>query len=41
MNVDSMGLTNKTKEKNIASSQDKAKAIIFVRRRLDECLKCE
>jgi len=35
------GSTETIKEMNSTSSQDKAKATIFIRRHLDECLKCE
>ena len=41
MHLKSMGLTETIKEINSTSSQDKAKATIFIRRHLNECLKCE
>ena len=41
MHLESMGLTETIKEINSTSLQDKAKAKIFIRRHLDECLKYE
>lgn len=41
MHLESMGLTNTIKENNNALIQDKAKAMIFIRRHLDEGLKYE
>ena len=37
--LESMGLTETIKEINSLSSQDKIKAMIFIHRHLDECLK--
>ena len=41
MHLEPMGLTGTIKEINSTSSQDKAKAKIFIRRHLDEYLKYE
>ncbi|KAL5566410.1 hypothetical protein UlMin_029574 [Ulmus minor] len=41
MHLESMGLSKTINEENETSSQDKAKAIIFLRRHIDEGLKCE
>ena len=41
MHLDSMGLTETIKEINSTTLQDKAKATIFIRRHLDDSLKCE
>ena len=41
MHLQSMGLIDTIKENNNTSLQDKAKSIIFLRRHLDEGLKCE
>ena len=41
MHLESLGLSETIKENGISSSQEKAKAIIFLRRHLDEGLKCE
>ena len=41
MHLESMSRTDTIKEMNSTSSQDKAKATIFIRRHLNECLKCE
>ncbi|XP_019263009.1 PREDICTED: uncharacterized protein LOC109240783 [Nicotiana attenuata] len=37
--LDAMGLADAIKDKNQASNQDRAKAMIFLRHHLDECLK--
>ena len=41
IHLESMGLEKTIKEGNNATSQDKAKALIFLRRHLDEGLKIE
>ncbi|XP_073128651.1 uncharacterized protein [Henckelia pumila] len=41
MHLESLGLSDIIKEINISTSQDKANAMIFLRRHLDEGLKCE
>ncbi|KAL5567614.1 hypothetical protein UlMin_024189 [Ulmus minor] len=41
MHLESMGLSETINEENETSSRDKAKAIIFLRRHIDEGLKCE
>ena len=41
MQLESMSLTETIKEVNSMSSQDKVKTAIFIRRHLDEYLKCE
>ena len=41
MHLESLGLTETIKEKNTMSAQDKAKAMIFLRKHLDEGLKYE
>jgi len=39
--LDAMGLADTITDKIQASNQDRAKAMIFVRHHLDECLKME
>ncbi|KAL5574959.1 hypothetical protein UlMin_016658 [Ulmus minor] len=41
MHLESMGFSKTINEENETSSQDKAKAIIFLRRHIDEGLKCK
>ena len=41
MHLESMGLTDTIKENNNKSSQENEKVMIFLRKHLDECLKCK
>ena len=41
MHLESMGILNTIQEENTSNSQEKVRSMIFLRRHLDEGLKCE